>query len=337
MASSHLLFLLAGWTFFDGVFSSSSYISEWTSAGTRMNKPTCVDIPENLTLCHGIGYTQMRLPNLLDHDSMSEVSQQAISWVPLFNLKCHPDTQLFLCSLFSPVCLDRPIYPCRSLCEAVKRGCEGRMSTYGFPWPDMVRCDKFPYDNDMCITIQSQDSGETTPCTACNQAETYENIIDNFCRADFVIKTKIKKVQKAKLSCKKARILKLRDGNLKKDLRRPTLKYANVTECCSSLSKGGNKKNRVLIMGNNKNGEGLVPTFIMEWRKSQAFKSAIRMMKKIDCNDPKIISETMLADGILSSDRKRRNGGHLRRRKKHQRNKHEHKGNIENKPTTLAA
>lgn len=305
-----------------------------------MNKPTCVDIPENLTLCHGIGYTQMRLPNLLDHDSMSEVSQQAVSWVPLFNLKCHPDTQLFLCSLFSPVCLDRPIYPCRSLCEAVKRGCEGRMRTYGFPWPDMVRCDKFPYDNDMCITIQSQDSGETTPCTACNQAETYENIIDNFCRADFVIKTKIKKMQRAKLSCKKARILKLRDGNLKKDLRRPTLKYANITECCSSLSKGGNKKGRVLIMGNNKNGEGLVPTFIMEWRKSAAFKSAVRMMKKIDCSDPKIISETMLADGILSSDRKRRNGSHLRRRKKHQRNKHERKNNtdsIESKPTTLAA
>ena len=25
--------------------------------------------------------------------------------------------QLFLCSLFSPVCLERPIYPCRSLCQ----------------------------------------------------------------------------------------------------------------------------------------------------------------------------------------------------------------------------
>merc|ERR1712002_445281 len=75
----------------------------------------------------------MRLPNLLDHDTMSEVSQQAASWVPLWNVRCHLDTQLFLCSLFSPVCLDRAIYPCRSLCETVKRGCEGRMKTYGFP------------------------------------------------------------------------------------------------------------------------------------------------------------------------------------------------------------
>ena len=34
-----------------------------------------------------------------------QVSQQSMSWIPLLNIKCHPDTQLFLCSLFSPVCL----------------------------------------------------------------------------------------------------------------------------------------------------------------------------------------------------------------------------------------
>lgn len=32
-----------------------------------------------------------------------QVSQQAISWIPLSQLGCHPDTQLFLCSLFTPV------------------------------------------------------------------------------------------------------------------------------------------------------------------------------------------------------------------------------------------
>ena len=61
----------------------------------------------------------MRLPNLLDHDTMSEVSQQATSWLPLLNVRCHADSQLFLCSLFAPVCLERPIYPCRSLCNKV--------------------------------------------------------------------------------------------------------------------------------------------------------------------------------------------------------------------------
>ena len=86
---------------------------------------------------------------------MMQVSQQSMSWIPLLNIKCHADTQLFLCSLFSPVCLERPIYPCRSLCQAVRAGCEGRMQAYGFPWPAMLDCDKFPLDNDMCITSQS--------------------------------------------------------------------------------------------------------------------------------------------------------------------------------------
>jgi hypothetical protein len=29
------------------------------------------------------------------------------------------------------------------------------MKTYGFPWPTMLDCDKFPLDNDMCISSQS--------------------------------------------------------------------------------------------------------------------------------------------------------------------------------------
>ena len=72
----------------------------------------------------------MRLPNLVEHDTLHEViynlqiiiiqesppprifnisiqvSQQSMSWIPLLNIKCHPDTQLFLCSLFSPVYCD---------------------------------------------------------------------------------------------------------------------------------------------------------------------------------------------------------------------------------------
>ena len=41
----------------------------------------------------------------------------------------------------------------------MKAGCEGTMATYGFPWPSMLDCDKFPLDNDMCIASQSERSG----------------------------------------------------------------------------------------------------------------------------------------------------------------------------------
>ena len=139
--------------YYDGYMADVN--SEWLGLSARINHPKCIDIPANLTLCRNIGYTQMRLPNLLEHDSVREVTQQASSWVPLLNIVCHPDTQVFLCSLFSPVCLDRPIPPCRSLCEAVKQGCAGRMLKWGFPWPEILRCDKFPLENDLCIGVQS--------------------------------------------------------------------------------------------------------------------------------------------------------------------------------------
>lgn len=117
-------------------------------------KSNCKPIPANLLLCHDIEYTEMRLPNLLGHETMNEVLQQASSWIPLVQKQCHPDTRKFLCSLFAPVCLDdldEPIQPCRSLCESVKHGCAPVMSAFGFPWPKMLDCDRFPLDNDLCI------------------------------------------------------------------------------------------------------------------------------------------------------------------------------------------
>lgn len=131
----------------------SDFDEEWAKMSGRVQRPKCVDIPSNLSLCQNIGYERMMLPNLLQHDSLTEVTQQARSWVPLVGLHCHPDTKVFLCSLFSPVCLDREIYPCRSLCESVRDNCLHRMTPYGFDWPAMLKCDKFPMDNDMCIKL----------------------------------------------------------------------------------------------------------------------------------------------------------------------------------------
>lgn len=117
-------------------------------------KNSCKQIPENLLLCNDIEYTEMRLPNLLGHETMNEVLQQASSWTPLVQKQCHPDTRKFLCSLFAPVCLDdldEPIQPCRSLCESVRHGCGPVMLAFGYPWPEMLDCNRFPPDNDLCI------------------------------------------------------------------------------------------------------------------------------------------------------------------------------------------
>ncbi|XP_048465176.1 secreted frizzled-related protein 5-like [Rhincodon typus] len=126
-------------------------------------QPQCVDIPSDLRLCHNIGYRKMRVPNLLEHDTLPEIKQQASSWVPLLAKRCHPDTQIFLCSLFAPICLDRPIYPCHSLCQAVRDGCSPVMESFGFPWPEMLKCDRFPLDNDLCVSLQSPGNPATQP------------------------------------------------------------------------------------------------------------------------------------------------------------------------------
>ncbi|XP_012816576.1 frizzled related protein 2 isoform X1 [Xenopus tropicalis] len=160
----------------------------------------CTRIPRSMALCYDIGYSEMRIPNLLEHDTMAEVIQQSSSWLPLLARECHPDARIFLCSLFAPICLDRYIYPCRSLCEAVRGSCAPIMACYGYPWPEILRCDKFPEDHGMCISPITNGTGSTrrmprASCRDCEleEASTAKEILDTFCDNDFVAKVRITK------------------------------------------------------------------------------------------------------------------------------------------------
>lgn len=132
----------------------------WNEGQSYGKTQQCVVIPEDLRLCHNVGYHQMLLPNLLEHETMAEVKQQAGSWVPLVHKACHPGTQVFLCSLFAPVCMDRPVYPCRWLCEAVRDSCIPIMEAFGFPWPEMLTCSKFPV-GEVCIAMNATSASES--------------------------------------------------------------------------------------------------------------------------------------------------------------------------------
>ncbi|KAM9324116.1 secreted frizzled-related protein 5-like [Gastrophryne carolinensis] len=155
-----------------------------------------------MPLCYGIGYTEMRIPNLLEHETMAEVIQQSSSWLPLLARECHPDARIFLCSLFAPICLegDRLIKPCRSLCEAVRGSCAPIMACYGYPWPEILKCDLFPIDHGMCISTitNSTSSRRTVPRASCSDCELDEassakDILDTFCANDFTAKVRITK------------------------------------------------------------------------------------------------------------------------------------------------
>ncbi|KPP78502.1 hypothetical protein Z043_101991 [Scleropages formosus] len=162
--------------------------SEYSRERRYVPQPKCIEIPTDLRLCHGVGYEKMLLPNLLDHETMAEVRQQAGSWVPLVHKNCHPSTQVFLCSLFAPVCLDRPIPPCRWLCEAVRDSCTPIMEAFGFPWPEMLTCDKFP-EGDVCIamndTVTPQPSGPSPLCPPCDNDMKAEAILEHMCASEF--------------------------------------------------------------------------------------------------------------------------------------------------------
>ena len=153
------LLLLACWC------TVSYAIFTFPDDGFGRQTSTCVKIPEQLKLCYGVGYDKMVLPNLLKHDNMKEVFHQSQSFVPLMSMKCHPLVRIFLCSLYAPVCLPDnsavrgPIPPCKSLCQAVERGCAPVLAEFSFEWPAMLNCSQFA-NEDPCLSVNETSANE---------------------------------------------------------------------------------------------------------------------------------------------------------------------------------
>lgn len=257
----------------------------WGSIG--IDQPQCIDIPDSLSVCKGMGYKKMSLPNLLDHSSLPEVVQQFSSshWRHLIGRKCHPDTRLFLCSLFTPVCLERKIYPCRSLCSVVKDGCEGIMQKWGYPWPDMLNCSKFPFQNDLCIYPQHTDA-EDNVCPPCKEPDTFEGLVDSFCRADAVFRVTVdsNKEENGYLRLnflKKKRAYK-RGPLTKKEIRKLVgyIENDNKCDCVKNNETMIAPKTRLLVMGKRQR-DRFVLFFVSPYqRKSEGFRKATKMWKK---------------------------------------------------------
>ncbi|CAG01343.1 unnamed protein product, partial [Tetraodon nigroviridis] len=104
--------------------------------------------PISIPLCTHIAYNQTIMPNLLGHRGQDEAGLEVHQFYPLVEVRCSSELRFFLCSLYAPVCtlLDRAIPPCRSLCQRARRGCEALMNSFGFQWPEKLRCQNFPED-----------------------------------------------------------------------------------------------------------------------------------------------------------------------------------------------
>ncbi|KAH7641122.1 Secreted frizzled- protein 5 [Dermatophagoides farinae] len=265
---------------------------------TFANPPKCVHIPANLTLCHGIKYNEMRIPNLLYHETINEVIEQSSSWIQLIKIGCHPDTQLFLCSLFSPVCLDQTIPPCRSLCENVKQSCEPSMLIHGYSWPPMMQCNLFPIENNMCIESQQVTSGPSSSIRG-NKQQTNKNdqsnnrteneqfqrqLMNSICNSDWVIKIGLNQIRNNRVRVKKFKPL---FGTL--NVSPPFILTLNKSMMIGSTESTGttgmpsikpNREKFIVIGRGNNHAHDLSISLAVSWLKNTPqIKKAIRKVK----------------------------------------------------------
>uniref|UniRef100_A0A8D3BQD0 Frizzled class receptor 8 n=1 Tax=Scophthalmus maximus TaxID=52904 RepID=A0A8D3BQD0_SCOMX len=119
----------------------------------------------SVPLCKGIGYNYTYMPNQFNHDTQDEAGLEVHQFWPLVEIKCSADLRFFLCSMYTPICLEdykKPLPPCRSVCERARAGCAPLMRQYGFPWPDRMRCDLLPEQGDQDTLCMDYNRSQTT-------------------------------------------------------------------------------------------------------------------------------------------------------------------------------
>uniref|UniRef100_A0A8D2Q5Y0 Secreted frizzled-related protein 2 n=1 Tax=Varanus komodoensis TaxID=61221 RepID=A0A8D2Q5Y0_VARKO len=287
-ARAPLALLLAAWS---AAAAAAAFPHRLVQPSAR--RSACKPVPSSMALCHGVGYSEMRLPNLLGHDTVKEALQQAASWVPLLSKQCHRDTKRFLCSLFAPVCigeLDAPVFPCRTLCEAVREGCAPVMAAFGFPWPDMLNCSRFPAGNELCVppVACSNLCPTGVVCAACRDTGHAEKeFLERVCSQGFALKMSIKSLSGLEGGLKvapemRSRTLYRHDGWSEEELQKPVL-WLPDGEACSCPALAGPPGTVVLAMGHRVAGQ-LVLSWVRRWQRGEKeLKKFSRAVRKLQC------------------------------------------------------
>ncbi|XP_073947694.1 frizzled 2 isoform X2 [Choristoneura fumiferana] len=119
-------------------------VASLAAAGGAL-QPRCEEI--SIPMCRGIGYNLTAFPNSLDHDTQEEAGLEVHQYWPLVEIKCSADLKFFLCSVYTPICIEdyaKPLPACRSVCERARAGCAPLMQKYGFQWPERMACEQLP-------------------------------------------------------------------------------------------------------------------------------------------------------------------------------------------------
>lgn len=88
-----------------------------------------------IPMCRDVKYNMTTLPNRFHHETQEEAGLEVHQFLPLVKIGCSGLLTEFLCSAYVPICMDnypKPIIPCQSLCQRVRKGCEKLMLANGF-------------------------------------------------------------------------------------------------------------------------------------------------------------------------------------------------------------
>ncbi|CAL8259012.1 unnamed protein product [Boreogadus saida] len=128
---------------------------------------TCEAI--NIPMCKEESYNQTVYPNLLGHTNQEDAGLEIHIFDPLVRVECSAHLRSFLCSVYTPECVNRrPRPPCRATCELARAGCETLMNKFGFQWPESLRCEKFTMEKRDPLDLGAQPNPEPTTCEAIN-------------------------------------------------------------------------------------------------------------------------------------------------------------------------
>ncbi|VDM08098.1 unnamed protein product [Wuchereria bancrofti] len=155
-----LMLILLTYLLFYTIDATVAIVSEGYQNAAANDK--CV--PITMQMCRDIPYNMTLFPNILGHTKEEDASLEIHQFLPLVKVKCSEDLKFFLCTIYAPVCtvLERPIPPCRHLCLSAKNGCENLMNKFGFKWPPLLACERFPVDG-MCVGENKSDTSTEAP------------------------------------------------------------------------------------------------------------------------------------------------------------------------------
>lgn len=87
-----------------GNMNSGADMDTHLAGSQKESTARCEEI--TIPMCRGIGYNLTSFPNEMNHETQEEAGLEVHQFWPLVEIKCSPDLKFFLCSIYTPLCIE---------------------------------------------------------------------------------------------------------------------------------------------------------------------------------------------------------------------------------------